>query len=58
MSADVTYLEVPVMAPGEAARQLGISASTLEHWLDGHYVGTRFYPPVLRPEPSPTADVT
>ena len=58
MVADVSYLEVPVMAPGEAGRQLGIPASTLKHWLDGHHVGSRFYPPVLRPEPSPAADVT
>lgn len=58
MSADVTYLEVPVMAPGEAARQLGIPVSTFKHWLDGHQVADRFYPPVLRPEPSPDADVT
>ena len=58
MVADVSYLEVPVMAPGEAGRQLGIPAATLKHWLDGHHVGSRFYPPVLRPEPSPAADVT
>lgn len=58
MVADVSYLEVPVMAPGEASRQLGIPPSTLKHWLDGHYVGDRFYPPVLRPEPSSGADVT
>lgn len=31
MGADVTYLEVPVMALGEAARQLGIPTSTLKH---------------------------
>jgi len=58
MVADVSYLEVPVMAPSEASRQLGIPASTLKHWLDGHHVGSRFYPPVLRPESSPGADVT
>ncbi|HEX5345943.1 MAG TPA: hypothetical protein VFW64_02400 [Pseudonocardiaceae bacterium] len=58
MGADVTYLEVPVMALGEAAHQLGIPTSTLKHWLDGHHVGERFYPPVLRPEPSPGADLT
>ncbi len=58
MGGDVAYLEVPVMAPREAGRQLGIPASTLKHWLDGHHVGDRFYLPVLRPEPSPEADVT
>ncbi|MGH3697118.1 MAG: hypothetical protein ACRDRX_24580 [Pseudonocardiaceae bacterium] len=58
MGSDVTYLEVPVMALLEAAHQLGIPMSTLKHWLDGHHVGERFYPPVLRPEPSPGADVT
>ena len=58
MATDVTYLEVPVMGWAEAARQLGIPTSTLKHWLDGHHVGERFYPPVLRPEPSPELDVT
>ena len=43
MVADVSYLEVPVMAPVEASRQLGIPASTLQHWLDGQQVGSRFY---------------
>ncbi|MGH3926332.1 MAG: hypothetical protein ACREMZ_16525 [Gemmatimonadales bacterium] len=43
MRADVAYLDAPVMALGEAARQLGIPTSTLKHWLDGHHVGERFY---------------
>ncbi len=58
MGADVACLEVPVMALGEAAHQLGIPISTLKHWLDGHHVGERFSPPVLRPEPAPGGDVT
>lgn len=58
MTSGVAYLEVPVMAPAEAARQLGIPTSTFKHWLDGHSVRSRFYPPVLRPDPTPGADVT
>ena len=40
------------MTAPEAARQLGIPATTLIRWLEGEQRGGAWYPPVLREEPT------
>ena len=57
-SAKLTYLDTTVLAVPEAARQLGIPATTLRHWLEGHRIDNRFYEPVLRPEPTGSGDIS
>ena len=52
------YLDTSVLALPEAARQLGMSATTLRHWLEGHTIERRFHEPVLRPEPTGANDLT
>jgi uncharacterized protein (DUF433 family) len=52
-----TYLDAPVLALPEAARQLGMPATTLRHWLEGHTIDGRFYEPVLRSEPTGSNDL-
>ena len=51
-------LDRPVMTAPEAARQLGIPATTLMRWLDGAQGGGRWYAPVLREEPTGSAEMT
>lgn len=51
-------LDRRVMSAREAARQLGIPPTTLIHWLEGEERSGRFYPPVLRDEPTGDLDVT
>lgn len=53
MSGIVT-LERPMYALPEAARLLRVPSSTLRWWLEGR----KTYPPVLRPEPTGSTDVT
>lgn len=57
-TSSVVYLDAAVLAVPEAARQLNIPVTTLKHWLDGHTIGDRFYPPVLRLEPTGRSDIT
>ncbi len=47
----VELLNREVYSSGEAARLLGVPASTLRRWLNGHERAGQFYPPVLRLEP-------
>ncbi|PWJ48450.1 Uncharacterized conserved protein, DUF433 family [Quadrisphaera granulorum] len=54
----VSILDVPVMPAREAARQLRIPATTLQHWLEGGDRRGTFYEPVLRTEPRGTLDMT
>ncbi|MFN0281105.1 MAG: DUF433 domain-containing protein [Kineosporiaceae bacterium] len=56
--ANMAVLGTPVMTAREAARQLGMPATTLLHWLEGETRGRRFYPPVLRTDPLGTSDIT
>ena len=44
----VSLLDVPVMPMREAARQLRMPPSTLQHWLEGGERRGTSYPPVLR----------
>ncbi|GGK72025.1 hypothetical protein Sme01_08600 [Sphaerisporangium melleum] len=51
-------LDRQVMSVRAAARQLRIPPTTLMHWLEGEERQGRFYPPVLREEPTGSHDVT
>lgn len=57
-SGVLVYLDTSVLATPEAARQLGMPATTLRHWLEGHTIDGQFYEPVLRPEPVGSNEVT
>lgn len=54
----VSVLDAPVMPMREAARQLRIPASTLQHWLEGGERRGTTYPPVLRVEPRGSLTMT
>jgi uncharacterized protein (DUF433 family) len=54
----VDLLDRRVMTAQEAARQLGIPATTLIRWLEGDHRGGAYYPPVLREEPTGQADMS
>jgi uncharacterized protein (DUF433 family) len=54
----VTVLHRPLYSIGEAARFLYLSSSTLRRWLEGTTVDQRFYPPVIREEPTGADSVT
>jgi uncharacterized protein (DUF433 family) len=56
--ADVETLNRELYTVTEAARLLGIQPVKLRRWLDGFYVGDRFYEPVIRPERTGTNTVT
>ena len=43
-------LDVELYSEAEAARLLGLPASTLHYWLHGATRGRNTYPPVIRPE--------
>ena len=47
-----------VYSEAEAARLLGMPASTLHYWLEGGTRRGKFYAPVIRVEPKGTRDVT
>ena len=53
-----SLLDAPVMPMREAARQLRIPASTLQHWLEGGERRNTSYPPVLRPKARGTLEMT
>jgi uncharacterized protein (DUF433 family) len=42
----------------EAARQLRIPSTTLIHWLEGENRNGKWYPPVLREEPTGSQEIT
>ncbi len=49
---DVAVLDREMYSEAEAARLLGLAASTLHYWLEGRTgSGKRQYRPVIRPEP-------
>jgi uncharacterized protein (DUF433 family) len=52
--SEITTLERPMYALPEAARLLRVPTSTLRWWLEGR----GDHPPVLRPEPTGSTDVT
>lgn len=52
--SEIATLERPMYALPEAARSLRVPTSTLRWWLEGR----GDYPPVLRPEPTGSTDVT
>lgn len=54
----IAILERPVTTVSEAARQLGIPATTLRYWLEGTERDGRQYEPVLRAAPTGSPDVT
>jgi uncharacterized protein (DUF433 family) len=54
----VAILDRRLMTAQEAARQLGIPATTLVRWLEGERRSGRWYPPVLRDEPTGAADMS
>jgi len=54
----VSVLDLPVMPMPEAARQLRIPPSTLQHWLEGGDRRGIFYAPILRAEPRGTLAMT
>jgi hypothetical protein len=54
----VQLLDRRLMTSHEAARQLGIPATTLIRWLEGEQRRGTWYPPVLREDPTGQTDVT
>jgi uncharacterized protein (DUF433 family) len=54
----VDLLDRRVMTAPEAARQLSIPATTLIRWLEGEQRRGKWYPPVLREEPTGEADMS
>lgn len=54
----VELLDRRVMTAQEAARQLGIPATTLIRWLEGEHRGGKWYAPVLRDEPTGAGDMS
>ena len=54
----VELLDRRVMTAPEAARQLGIPATTLIRWLEGEHRGGKWYAPVLRDEPTGAGDMS
>jgi uncharacterized protein (DUF433 family) len=56
--ATISILDRRVMTAPEAARQLGIPATTLIRWLEGERREGKWYPPVLREEPTGAADMS
>lgn len=58
MAGDLHLLDRWVLSVREAARQLRIPASTLQHWLEGGKRRGTWYPPVLREQPVGTSEVT
>ena len=54
----VSVLDRQLYSTADAARLLGVPASTLSWWLDGAERQGRRYPPVLRVEPRPGSLVT
>ncbi len=54
----VELLDRRVMTAPEAARQLGISATTLIRWLEGEHRGGKWYAPVLRDVPTGAGDMS
>jgi len=53
-----TVLDRAIYTEPEAARLLKMHPSTLHYWLHGGERGGRFYPPVIRPEPTDNRTVT
>lgn len=54
----VSLLDRRLMTAPEAARQLGIPATTLIRWLEGEHRQGRWYPPVLREDPTGEPDMS
>lgn len=54
----IDLLDRRVMTAPEAARQLSIPATTLLRWLEGERRGGKWYPPVLREDPTAAADMS
>lgn len=54
----VDLLDRRLMTAQEAARQLGIPATTLIRWLEGERRRGRWYPPVLREDPTGQGDMS
>lgn len=54
----VELLDRRLMTAQEAARQLGIPATTLVRWLEGERRGGKWYPPVLREDPTGEASMS
>lgn len=57
-TATASLLSHPTYALSEAARLLQVAPSTLHWWLEGGDRGGIWYPPVLRPEPLGTSQLT
>jgi hypothetical protein len=51
-------LDRRLMTSHEAARQLGIPATTVIRWLEGEQRRGTWYPPVLREDPTGQTDVS
>ena len=49
---DAAVLDQEMYSEAEAARLLGVAASTLHYWLDGGTYGGKTYKPVIRIEPT------
>lgn len=48
----------PVYGFAQVDRILGLKATTTSRWLEGYTRGRKFYPPVIRPEPTGSETVT
>jgi uncharacterized protein (DUF433 family) len=55
---EVRILDRRLMTAREAARQLRIPSTTLIHWLEGENRNGKWYPPVLREEPTGIQEIT
>jgi uncharacterized protein (DUF433 family) len=56
--AELTVLDRPLYSTGEAAEFLQLPRDTLKRWLEGVTVSGKFYPPVIRRQPSGSDVVT
>jgi len=58
MAQGVTLLEREVYTEAEAARLLRVAQGTLHYWLEGGQRRSKYYQPVVRPEPTGDRIVT
>jgi uncharacterized protein (DUF433 family) len=58
MESSLAVLNRPLFEVAEAARLLRLYRPKLRRWLEGHTRGDTFYPPVIRPEPTGSEEVT
>ena len=58
MEQPIDLLARPVYGMGQVDRILGLPAGTSRRWIDGYTRGSKFYLPIVRPEPTGDEIVT